>query len=115
MDELLEQAAKALKIPVDVMEQAVNHYPELRQQFVIYKTLTYIENTFDIIGLVAMIVFVCAWFNGQDIGVDEKANKKTRRLSIIVAAVALTIATTIHVVTVVATPDIQVIMEVINK
>lgn len=40
MDKLLEQAAKALKIPVDVMEQAVNHYPELRQQFVIYKALT---------------------------------------------------------------------------
>lgn len=115
MDKLLEQAAKALKIPVDVMEQAVNHYPELRQQFVIYKALTYVENTFDIIGLVAMIVFVCAWFNGHDIGVDEKANKKTRRLSITVAAVALIIATIIHVVTVVATPDIQVIMEVINK
>lgn len=48
MDKLLEQAAKALKIPVDVMEQAVNHYPELRQQFVIYKALTYIENAFDI-------------------------------------------------------------------
>lgn len=60
MDELLEQAAKALKIPVDVMEQAVNHYPELRQQFVIYKALTYVENTFDIIGLIAAIVFVCA-------------------------------------------------------
>lgn len=115
MDELLAQAAKALKIPVDVMEQAVNHYPELRQQFVVYKSLTYIENAFDIIGLVAAIVFVCAWFNGQDIGVDERANRKTRRLSIIVAAVALTIATIIHVVTVVATPDIQVIMEVINK
>lgn len=115
MDKLLEQAAKALKIPVDVMEKVVNHYPELRQQFVVYKALTYIENTLDIIGLVAMIVFVCAWFNGRDIGVDEKANRKTRRLSIIVAAVALTIATIIHVVTVVATPDIQVIMEVTNK
>lgn len=115
MDKLLEQAAKALKIPVDVMEQAVNHYPELRQQFVVYKALTYIENAFDIIGLVAAIVFVCAWFNEQDIGVDEKANRKTRRLSIIVAAAALTIATVIHVVTVVATPDIQVIMEVVNK
>lgn len=115
MDKLLEQAAKALKIPVDVMEQAVNHYPELRQQFVIYKALTYVENTFDIIGLIAAIVFVCAWFNGHDIDVDEKTNKKTRRLSTIVVAVALTIATTIHVVTVVATPDIQVIMEVINK
>lgn len=115
MDELLAQAAKALKIPVNVMEQAVNHYPELRQQFIVYKSLTYIENAFDIIGLVAAIVFVCAWFNGQDIGVDEKANRKTRRLSIIVAAAALTIATIIHVVTVVATPDIQVIMEVINK
>lgn len=115
MDELLAQAAKALKIPVNVMQQAVDHYPELRQQFVVFKSLTYIENAFDIIGLVAAIVFVCAWFNGQDIGVDEKTNRKTRRLSIIVAAAALTIATIIHVVTVVATPDIQVIMEVINK
>ena len=115
MNELLAQAAKALKIPVDVMEQAVNHYPELRQQFVVYKSLTYVENAFDIIGLVAMIVFVCAWFNGQDIGVDEKANKKTRRLSIIVAAVALAAATIIHVVAIIAAPDIQVIMEVIKK
>lgn len=115
MDELLAQAAKALKIPVNVMEQAVNHYPELRQQFIVYKSLTYIENAFDIIGLVAAIVFVCAWFNGQDIGVDERANKKTRRLSIIVAAVALTIATIIHVIAIMTTPDIQVIMEVINK
>ena len=119
MDKLLEQAAKALKIPVDVMKQAVNHYPELRQQFVIYKALTYVENTFDIIGLIAAIVFVCAYFDayfdGDDIDVVKKANKKTRRLSITVAAVALIIATIIHVVTVVATPDIQVIMEVINK
>lgn len=118
MDKLLEQAAKALKIPVDVMEQAVNHYPELRQQFVIYKALTYVENTFDIIGLIAAIVFVCAYFDayfdGDDIDVAKKANK-TRRLSTIVVAVALTIATIIHVVTVVVTPDIQVIMEVINK
>lgn len=115
MDKLLEQAAKALKIPVDVMEQAVNHYPELRQQFVIYKALTYVENTFDIIGLVAIIIFVCAWFNGHDIDVDEKTNKKTRRLSMIIAIVALAIATIIHLITIVATPDIQVIMEVINK
>lgn len=115
MNELLAQAAKALKIPVDVMGQAVNHYPELRQQFVVFKTLGYIENTLDIIGLVAMIVFVCAWFNGQDIGVDKKANKKTRRLSIIVAAVALAAATIIHVVAIIAAPDIQVIMEVIKK
>lgn len=118
MDKLLEQAAKALKIPVDVMEKVVNHYPELRQQFVVYKALTYVENTFDIIGLIAAIVFVCAYFDayfdGDDIDVVKKANK-TRRLSTIVVAVALTIATTIHVVTVVATPDIQVIMEVINK
>lgn len=115
MNELLAQAAKALKIPVDVMEKVVNHYPELRQQFVVFKALGYIENTLDIIGLVATIIFVCAWFNGQDIGVDKKANKKTRRLAIIVAAVALTIATIIHVVTIMATPDIQVIMEVIKK
>lgn len=53
-------------------------------------------------------------FDGDDIDVVKKANK-TRRLSTIVVAVALTIATIIHVVTVVATPDIQVIMEVINK
>lgn len=64
MNELLAQAAKALKIPVDVMEKVVNHYPELRQQFIAFKTLSYIENTLDIIGLVAMIIFVCAWFNG---------------------------------------------------
>ena len=115
MDKLLEQAAKALKIPVDVMEQAVNHYPELRQQFVVFKTLTCIENALDIIGLVSMIVFICAWFNADGFGVDKDKNTKTRRLSIIVAAVALTIATIIHVVTIVATPDIQVIMEVVNK
>lgn len=115
MDELLAQVAKALKIPVDVMEQAVNHYPELRQQFVIYKALTYVENTFDIIGLIAMIVFVCAWFNADDSGVDKDKNKRTRRLSITVTAVALTIATIIHVVTIMTTPDIQVIMEVMNK
>lgn len=115
MDELLAQAAKALKIPVNVMQQAVDHYPELRQQFVIYKSLTYIENALDIIGLVAAIVFVCAWFNGQDIGVDDRANRKTRRLSIIVAAAALTIATIIHVIAIMTTPDIQVIMEVIKK
>ena len=114
MDELLTQLAKTLKIPTNALQQAVNHYPELRQQFVIYKALTYVENAFDIIGLIAAIVFVCAWFNGHDIDVVKKANK-TRRLSITVAAVALIIATIIHVVTVVATPDIQVIMEVINK
>lgn len=115
MDELLTQLAKTLKIPTNALQQAVNHYPELRQQFVVYKSLTYVENAFDIIGLVATIVFVCAWFNRHDIDVDEKTNKKTRRLSIIIAAAAITIATIIHVVTVVATPDIQVIMEVINK
>ena len=118
MDELLTQLAKTLKIPTNALQQAVNHYPELRQQFVVYKSLTYVENAFDIIGLIAAIVFVCAYFDayfdGDDIDVVKRANK-TRRLSAIVVAVALTIATIIHVVTVVATPDIQVIMEVINK
>lgn len=112
MDELLAQAAKALKIPVNVMEQAVNHYPELRQEFVIYKALTYIENALDIISLVALIVFACNWVFESDCGVDTK---KTRRLSMIIAIVTLALATIIHLITIVATPDIQVIMEVINK
>ena len=76
MDKLLEQAAKALKIPVDVMEQAVNHYPELRQQFVIYKALTYVENTFDIIGLIAAIVFVCAYFDAYFDGDESTLSRK---------------------------------------
>lgn len=112
MDELLNQLAKTLKIPTDALQQAVNHYPELRQQFVIYKSLTYVENTLDIIGAVAFIVFACAWTLENDCGIDYK---KRRRSSIIVTIVALTIATIIHVVTIMTTSDIQVIMEVIKK
>lgn len=112
MDELLAQAAKALKIPVNVMQQVVNHYPELKQQFIIYKALTYVENALDVISVIALIVFACNWVFESDCGVDTK---KTRRLSMIVAIVALAIATIIHLITIVTTPDIQVIMEVINR
>lgn len=115
MNELLNQLAKALKVPTDTLQQVVNHYPELRQQFVTLKVLSYTENALHLIGIIALIVFAYNWYSQDEIGVDKKKNKKIRISSATVGIAALVIATIIHVVVIMVTPDIQVIMEVIKR
>ena len=66
MDKLLEQVAQTLKIPTDALQTVINNYPQIRQEYAIYKALGVVNDTLwaavlvnaIISGLLAIIIIL---------------------------------------------------------
>jgi len=114
MNQLLQQLAQTLKIPTDALQNVLNNYPKLRQEYVIYSSLGTIRNT--MLLVIAFSVFL-AWLttDTNDNGDLLDSSLKMLKIEMLTFLTATVIAVTLSVLMTVLAPDIAIIKEIINR
>ena len=123
MDKLLEQVAQTLKIPTDALQTVINNYPQIRQEYAIYKALDAIgEVLVFLVALNAIISCIFAFIilgdayehKEHDIN-RHKAHRKTFYISIATLIVSIVIVIACGVASAFLAPDIHLIKDLMNR
>lgn len=123
MDKLLEQVAQTLKIPTDALQTVINNYPQIRQEYAIYKALSSISFTVGFIVLInaivscifAFIVLGDAYEHKEHDNDRHKTNRKTFYISIATLVLGVGIIIACNVTSAFMAPDIHLVKELLNR
>lgn len=128
MDKLLEQVAQTLKIPTDALQTIINNYPQIRQEYAIYKALDVVNDTLwaavlvnaIISGLLAIIIILPP---NEELPEEEykkllkfkQTSQKALFISIATLIVSIVIIIACSVASAFLAPDIHLIKDLINR
>lgn len=123
MDKLLEQVAQTLKIPTDALQSVINNYPQIRQEYAVYKALevvSFVVGFMMILNAIiscifAFIILGDAYEHKEHDINRHKAHRKTFYISIATLIVSIAIIIACGVTSAFLAPDIHLIKDLINR
>ena len=123
MDKLLEQVAQTLKIPTDALQSVINNYPQIRQEYAVYKALevvSFVVGFMVILNAIiscifAFIILGDAYEHKEHDINRHKVHRKTFYISIATLIVSIVIIIACGVASAFLAPDIHLIKDLINR
>ena len=128
MDKLLEQIAQTLKIPTDALQTVINNYPQIRQEYAIYRALGVVNDTLwavvlvnaIISGLLAIIIILPP---NEELPEEEykkllkfkQTNQKALFVSIAPLVISIIVIIACGIASAFLAPDIHLVKDLLNR
>lgn len=121
MDNVLNELAQILHVGNDALQKLINHYPQIREQYVQYMMLESYDQmllTMFLITCVTIISLIAAWLFVYFFEIDEKYGKRILK-AICVAVIAIAFISfgrlKIYQEQLQKTPEMTIVMKLIEQ